>query len=822
MILNNQFVRNLSASADRTQPAEGGAIKVNEGTPIIANNLFRQNVVTNAGSTGEARGAAIATLLKGNPQIVNNTLLQNTATVVNGATAPDQGSIYIGNTNTPALVGNNLVAYNSSGVYAPGRAPDLKNNLVFANIRTNYERIPDPTGTAGNISVSPKLTGPYGDPHLQSGSPAINAGDVTLVQSSWTDLDDLPRISEDRVDIGADEFDGTTYTIPDRIFYVRVDGDDSKDGRSWENARKTVSSALLDAGADGGEVWVKAGTYTNRFRAEVFTYVYGGFNGTETRRADRNWASNITVLDGNISTTPGTVVVGPAVISVYGLDGYGALSGFTVMNGAGRQGGGVFAHGSPQISDNIFRNNAVLNASGFIASGAGIFSQGGAPLILNNLFVGNTAPATTGQNGRGGGIYLDSPAGALPLVINNTFLNNFATNGGAAIYLNTNAAARIVNNLIAFNASGVSAASAAQAAQISVLNNCVYGNTTNELVNVALGTGNVTVDPRLVNPSAGNYRLRADSPCLDAADATVVQSAYDIYGQPRVAQQSLDIGAAEFTGPLQADFDVILTQPVSGAALFAPATFPVSANVTGGTDTPAYVEFTANGRVIAVATSSPFTSFANGLLYDNYEILARAVTASGSVRTSTPVSISVLLPPGNLPPTVAFTSPTNTQSFQVDGPTTVKTTIAFSKPGGRIIGWTLLSGETKLAENQNVATGTTSATVNIPNLGFGSYTFTAIVLSSVGDRATNSVTFGVAQRAPVTAPVLLVPVLQPDGTIKVEMTVPTLGAQYRLETSTNLVNWTLVTLANGAAANLVTNLPGTNVLGHFRGSGAYP
>jgi|GEM_PF-1335742 len=821
-ILNNHFFRNVSASGDRNQAADGGAIKVNDGNPIIANNLFRQNVVTNGGAAGEARGSAILTLVRGAPQIINNTLLQNTAFVANGAVAPDQGSIYVGNTNVATLIGNNLISYNSSGIFAPGRVPVLKNNLVFANIRTNYERLPDPTGSNGNLSVSPKLAGPYGDLHLELGSPAINSGDTNLVPAGWTDLDGQPRTTGNFVDIGADEFDGTVYSISERIFFVRADGDDSKDGRSWATARKSLAAVLADAGVEGGEVWVKAGTYTNRFRAEIFTYLYGGFNGTETNRSERNWALNPTLLDGNISTTPGSVVLGAAVVSTYGLDGYGVVSGFTIQNGAGRQGGGIFAHGSPQISDNIIRSNLVSNVTGFIANGAGIFSQGGSPLIVNNLLLANSTLSTFGQNGRGGAVYLDSPIGALPLLYNNTFLNNFATNGGAAVYLNTNTSARLVNNLIAFNQTGVAAASSAQSALITLQNNCVFGNAANELVNVVLGTNNLTEDPRLVDWTRGNFHLRADSPCLDTADGSVIQGVWDLYGEPRLAHGGLDIGAVEFNGPLEANFTIALTQPVQGGAFFAPATFPVAADVQGSAGTLACVEFSANGRVIATSTADPFSSFATSLLFDDYEIIAKVITASGSVKTSAPVSISVLLPPGNVPPTISFTSPTNSQTFSVDATANVRANFSFAKVNGRILSWTLFNGAVKLAENTAVPVGQNSGTFTVPILGFGEYTFTATVVSSVGDRATNNVNFKVTQRTPAAPPVLLIPIFQVDGTVRLEMTLPTLGVVYRLEGSTNLTNWSLITTANGGNANLVTNLPGTNVQMHYRGTGAYP
>lgn len=820
-ILNNEFFRNLAFAAGRTQPAEGGAIKVNDGTPLIANNLFRHNIVTNSGAQAEARGSAVATLFRGAARIINNTFLQNTATVSTGAAVPDQGVIYLGNTNLGAVLGNNLIAYNSSGIYVPGQAPTLRHNLVYANIRTNYERISDPTGTQGNISISPRLTGPYGDWHLAPGSPAINAGDNSLVQPDWTDLDGHPRTINGVVDIGVDEFDGTIYPVPERIFYVKMNGNDARDGRSWANARKSLSLTLLEASLEGGEVWVQAGRYTNRFRSEVFTYLYGGFEGTETNRLERNWALNPTVLDGDISAG-GTPVVGEAVVSVYGMDGYGALSGFIVQNGRGRQGGGVFAHGSPQISGNIIRSNLVSNVAGFTAVGAGIYSQGGAPTMLNNLLYANSAPISSGAHGRGGGVYLNPPAGAQPVLVNNTILTNFAVNGGGAIYLTEGSSARLINNVIAFNSSGVAAASPAPANRVVFNRNCLFGNGLNELINVTAGPGNFTADPRLVDWRQGNFLLRADSPCLDSADGSVPLVGVDIFGQSRVAHNGLDIGAVEFNGPLEADYDIVLTQPVQGAASFAPATIPVAATVSGGTGGLAYVEFSANEQVVAVSTNAPFVSSATDLQYGDYEVVAKVITSAGSVQTSAPVNISILLPPGNVPPTVTITSPTNSQVIPATGPATVRTTFNFSKPGGRILSWALFDGTIKLAENLNVLANQNSATVTVPNLALGRYTFTAIVISTVGDRATNEVTFSVGERPPVEPPVLLLPELQTDGTALLQMSLPTPGAVYRLETSTNLIEWWLMATGAGGSPNLVTNVPVTNAFQHYRGLGAFP
>jgi hypothetical protein len=72
------------------------------------------------------------------------------------------------------------------------------------------------------------------------------------------------------------------------------------------------------------------------------------------------------------------------------------------------------------------------------------------------------------------------------------------------------------------------------------------------------GAGAVTeahqlnVDPGFVNASAGDYRLAAGSPLIDAGDPagpTVGESLTDLAGDPRVVGGRLDIGAYEFQPP---------------------------------------------------------------------------------------------------------------------------------------------------------------------------------------------------------------------------------------------------------------------------------
>lgn len=84
---------------------------------------------------------------------------------------------------------NNIVAFNSSGIYKSGSGtPILRYNCVSGNTAYNYSGIADPTGTDGNISADPLLAG-TDDLHLSPGSPCIDAGSNAAVSADTLDLD---------------------------------------------------------------------------------------------------------------------------------------------------------------------------------------------------------------------------------------------------------------------------------------------------------------------------------------------------------------------------------------------------------------------------------------------------------------------------------------------------------------------------------------------------------------------------------------------------------------------------------------------------------
>ena len=86
-------------------------------------------------------------------------------------------------------------------------------------------------------------------------------------------------------------------TVPPRdlVQHVRPDGDDNNSGRSWLTARRTVAAGLAGT-RSGGEVWVAEGIYYEKLIVDGRA-LYGGFSGTEARRAPRDWRTHPVILD---------------------------------------------------------------------------------------------------------------------------------------------------------------------------------------------------------------------------------------------------------------------------------------------------------------------------------------------------------------------------------------------------------------------------------------------------------------------------------------------------------------------------------------------
>ena len=366
------------------------------------------------------------------------------------------------------------------------------------------------------------------------------------------------------------------------VIHVKPGGVDSNDGLTWDSARLTVQAGL-SAALSGDDVWVAAGTYVERITLTDGVGLYGGFVGTETSRGQRNWAANVTILDGNQG---GSVVTSPS-----GATASTQIDGFTIRNGSGTLqgevswGGGIYcSSSSPTIANNTITANRATR-------GSGIYCSSSSPTITNNTIGRNTATGTYG--GTGGGIYCESYSGTIannsitannaswgggiycssssPTIANNTISGNSASSQGGGIYcevftsptianntISGNSAGNvggaicsyslsslgtIANNVVGFNSSGLAYLSGGTPV---VKHNCVYNPDGYNYLGLSPGATDIQLDPLFVNRAAGDYHLTGASPCIDAGDDSVVQSGWvDMDGQARVQGAHVDIGADE-------------------------------------------------------------------------------------------------------------------------------------------------------------------------------------------------------------------------------------------------------------------------------------
>ncbi|MCB0537652.1 MAG: T9SS type A sorting domain-containing protein [Bacteroidetes bacterium] len=173
----------------------------------------------------------------------------------------------------------------------------------------------------------------------------------------------------------------TAIILNAQTMYVDIDATGNNDGTSWANAFTNLDTALAnwDIVLWGGEIWVAEGTYKpgdgiSRTAAfNVKSNMFGGFNGTETNRGDRDIAANPTILsgdllgndNGNISSTEITRADNSYSVVYSGWDAQ--LNGFIIEGGhanattggdQNQAGAAIYNMNNGMIITNcVFRNN---------------------------------------------------------------------------------------------------------------------------------------------------------------------------------------------------------------------------------------------------------------------------------------------------------------------------------------------------------------------------------------------------------------------------------------------------------------------------------
>lgn len=167
-------------------------------------------------------------------RILNNTLVSS-------------GDMGVFATDNTPLIANNIIAFNTGfGLYVPSGAPVEHHNLVFGNAKGPFDGAGISGLAASDLQVDPQLADlAAANYHLSAGSPAINAGDNTLVIPTWTDLDGRLRMNATTVDLGAYEFGAAQATrLVDGM--IRKAGDTSYVGDNvFDPVAQTVSQTVI-------------------------------------------------------------------------------------------------------------------------------------------------------------------------------------------------------------------------------------------------------------------------------------------------------------------------------------------------------------------------------------------------------------------------------------------------------------------------------------------------------------------------------------------------------------------------------------------------
>lgn len=184
----------------------GGLIMFNNASPQIIGNVFSHNSAFDGGGLYWLTPLSTPGILLLNNTITNNSATQGAAIFTSGF--DDNTSIQ--NNTIIGQAGVDSVFCDSFNNNTP---PGFTSNDVFVSGALPYGGIcSDQTGLQGNISADPLFVDTAVDNfHLQSASPAINAGNNTArVALPATDIDGNTRLFNSTVDIGAFEFQGAT------------------------------------------------------------------------------------------------------------------------------------------------------------------------------------------------------------------------------------------------------------------------------------------------------------------------------------------------------------------------------------------------------------------------------------------------------------------------------------------------------------------------------------------------------------------------------------------------------------------------------------
>ncbi len=184
--------------------------------------------------------------------------------------------------------------------------------------------------------------------------------------------------------------------------------------------------------------------------------------------------------------------------------------------------------------------------------------------------------------------------------------------------------------------------------------NCiVYGNTAgtdNEIDTRVMSFNCYTNDPQFIRAEAGDFRLRYNSPCINAGNNAYVTNTVDFAGNARIDNNTVDIGAYEYSASDDTNFTVQVANGTGGAIYYEGDTVTVAAE--DRSPRYAFTRWTGDVSVLANANSmtNTFTMPTRNLSftaeYDDLQSYLVIDLSGGPNAASYPVSNLTDIPSG--------------------------------------------------------------------------------------------------------------------------------------------------------------------------------
>ncbi len=692
----------LSASPNETS---GGGICASSG--IIQNNRIFDNGAYYGGGVAGCSGSLMNNMIFINSADYGGGLYYCNGTILNNTIRGNYGSRGGGLYKCFGIIINSIIWENYAYSYGYRVASELEecSTPFYSCIRYwngdgigNISASPQFVYTPGEGSYSHLLAD---SPCIDAGNTYYIFGETL------TDIDGECRLAGSSVDMGCDEYgsspDSDGDLLPDSAESTQgtdpYDADTDEDGlRDGVEVLRGTEPNMYNSppgiSIPANYPSIQEGIFF-AFPQEIVTVFPGSY--------DENihfLGKNITLTSSLPSEPALTVIDGgnrASVVTFTGSENSSCrLRGFTIVNGNGginglgtyatiendiistntsSVGGGGIYECNGTIQKNVISNNSANHGGG------GLYECNG--IIRENTIRGNFA-------GYGGGLaYCDGT------ILNNTISQNFADGSGGGL---SYCRGTIQNNTISKNSAKVggglrSCGGTIQNNTVSdnfasygggvhgcngiIQNNTIYGNSggglrncTGFIVNCVIwantndngsqldrcstpsysciqnwsgGRGNISADPRFVDPANGNYHLFPDSPCIDAGNTYYLFGEYiaDIDGECRVAGSSVDMGSDEYgsspdtEGDLLADSDEAAQGSDSNNTDTDGDGLIDGAEVLRGTDPTVYetpsgisipLQYASIQQGLFMAFPSEPVTVSPGTYYENLHIMGKNLT----------------------------------------------------------------------------------------------------------------------------------------------------------------------------------------------------